>query len=262
MEELKRFQVSSFDTITRRRLVEDQETILELTGKIQELQNEINCMDDSRDFQDAESVRSGHSHVTSQPVSFTPHPFPGGMLSRFLGMPSRKDGPPSSWDTHGTSGNVFKSTCIFISSLSSRIESMEFVNRGAAPFIHSGEKWKTRTKSRSEMPVWTVSRKFSHPWWGRYFKALWGRPTTTADVRSSFRQIHHASNICLLEDEIQDWGIYLFTISYGSDAMDQGSGVGWFSGWIEIFVINKRSPNARFWSTWCEVCFSAEQNHP
>ena len=41
MEELKRFQCSAFDTIARRRLVEDQDTILELTGKIQELQNEI-----------------------------------------------------------------------------------------------------------------------------------------------------------------------------------------------------------------------------
>ena len=45
--------------------MEDQDTILELTGKIQELQNEVNCMNDSRDFQDAESVRSGQSHVTS-----------------------------------------------------------------------------------------------------------------------------------------------------------------------------------------------------
>ena len=34
------------------------------------------------------------------------------------------------------------------------------------------------------------------------------------------------SNLCLLEDKIQDRGMYLFTISYGSDAMDQGSGVG------------------------------------
>ena len=108
MEELKKFQGSTFDTIARRRrLVEDQDTILELTGKIQELQNEINCMNDSRDFQDAESVRSGHSHVTSPPVSFTPHTVPGGMLSRSIGMPSRKDGPPSISDTHGTSGNVF-----------------------------------------------------------------------------------------------------------------------------------------------------------
>ena len=107
MEELKRFQGSSFDTIARRKLVEDQDTILELTGRIQELQNEIYCMNNSRDFQDAESIRSGNSHVASRPVSFPPHPIPGGMLSRSIGMPSRKDGPPSIWDTHGKSGNVF-----------------------------------------------------------------------------------------------------------------------------------------------------------
>ena len=107
MEELKKFQSSTFDTIASRRLVEDQDTILELTGKIQELQNEINCMNDSRHFQDAESVRSGHSHVTSQPVSFPHHPIPAGIRSRSAGMPSRRDGPPSIWDTHGISGNVF-----------------------------------------------------------------------------------------------------------------------------------------------------------
>ena len=83
-------------------------TVLELTGKIQEPQNEVNCLNESRDFQDAESVRSGHSHVASQPVFFPPHPDPGGMLSRSLGMPSREEGPPSIWDTHGISGNVLK----------------------------------------------------------------------------------------------------------------------------------------------------------
>ena len=95
MEEMKRFQGSTFDTIVRRRLIEDRDTILELTARIQELQNEINCTTDSRDFQDAESYRSGHSHVVSQPVSFPAHPVPGGMLSRSFGMPGRKDGPPS-----------------------------------------------------------------------------------------------------------------------------------------------------------------------
>ena len=29
------------------------------------------------------------------------------MLSRYIGMPSRREGPPSIWDTHGISGNVF-----------------------------------------------------------------------------------------------------------------------------------------------------------
>ena len=45
-------------------------------------------------FQDAGSVRSGNSHVTSQTVSFPPHPIPEGMLSRSKGMPSRREGPP------------------------------------------------------------------------------------------------------------------------------------------------------------------------
>ena len=107
MEELKRFQGSTFDTIARRKLVEDRDTILELTGKIQELQNEINCMNDSRDFQDAESVRSRNSHVTSQPVFFPPHPIPEGMLRHSFVTPSRREGPPRIWDTHGISGNVF-----------------------------------------------------------------------------------------------------------------------------------------------------------
>ena len=79
MEELKKFQSSTFDTIARRKLVEGRDTILELTGKMQELQNEVNCVNDSRDFQGAESVRSGHSHVASQPLSFPPHPDPGGI---------------------------------------------------------------------------------------------------------------------------------------------------------------------------------------
>ena len=60
-------------------------------------------MSDSKDFQDAESIRSGNSHVTSQPVSLPPHPIPGGIVSCSLGRPSRKDVPPSIWDTHGFS---------------------------------------------------------------------------------------------------------------------------------------------------------------
>ena len=40
---------------------------MELSGRLQELQNEVNCMNDSKDFQDAESIRSGNSHVSSPP---------------------------------------------------------------------------------------------------------------------------------------------------------------------------------------------------
>ena len=106
MEELRKFQSSAFDTFARRILIEDKNTILELSGRLQELQNEVNCINDSKDFQDAESIRSGNSHVTIRAVSFPPHPIPEGMLRHSFVTPSRREGPPSIWDTHGISGNV------------------------------------------------------------------------------------------------------------------------------------------------------------
>ena len=106
MRELRKFQSSTFDTLAKRKLIEDQNTIMELSGRLQEQQNEVICMNDSKDFQDAESVRSGNFQVTSQPVSFPPHPTPEGLLRHSFVSPRRKEGPPIIWDTHGISGNV------------------------------------------------------------------------------------------------------------------------------------------------------------
>ena len=53
----------------------------------------------SKGFQDAESVRSGNSHVASRPVSFPPHPICEGMLRHSFLTPSRREGPPSIWDS-------------------------------------------------------------------------------------------------------------------------------------------------------------------
>ena len=99
LEELRKFQRSTFDTLARRKLTEDQNTFLELSVRVQELQNDVNCMNDSKDFQDAESVRSGNFLVTSRPVSFPTHPIPGGMLLHSFVSLSRKEGTPSVWDT-------------------------------------------------------------------------------------------------------------------------------------------------------------------
>ena len=107
MEELQKFQSSTFDTLARQKFIEDQNTIMELSGRVQELQNEVNCMNDSKDFQDAESVRSGNSHVTSQPMLFPAHPIPEGMLRPSFVSPRRKEGSSCILDTHGISGNVF-----------------------------------------------------------------------------------------------------------------------------------------------------------
>ena len=74
---------------------------MELRAKIQELQNVVNCMNDSRDFKDAESVRGGPSHVPSQPALLPPYRDPGGLLSRSSQL-------PDICNSHGFSGNVLQ----------------------------------------------------------------------------------------------------------------------------------------------------------
>ena len=199
------------DTLARRKLIEDQNTILELSGRVQELQNEVNCMNDSKDFHDAESVRSGNSHVTSQPMSFPPHPIPEGLLRPSFVSPRRKEGPPCIWNTHGFPGNFFENPHA----------------SSSAPYPQELNPWRRPLRSRF---IFLQRRKVKD------------------------------QNKIEIWDASLDRGVYLFTILCGSDAMDQRSGVGWFSGWIEIFVIYSWYVNAEFWSTWCEDCFIQNEN--
>ena len=85
-QELQKFQNSAFDEFTQKKFIEDQKTIMELSGRLQELQNEVNFMNDSKDFMDAESICSGMFFFISQ---------------------RQNEEPPNIRDTSGTSGNVF-----------------------------------------------------------------------------------------------------------------------------------------------------------
>ena len=100
---LKRVQEFGIDEFSRRRLIENQDTVNELTSQLQELQNEVNCTNDSGKFQDVESIPSGQLfHVPSQPALFpSPRGKPGGLLSRDQSL--RHD----ILNPHGISGSVF-----------------------------------------------------------------------------------------------------------------------------------------------------------
>ena len=157
-----------------------------LSGRIHELQNEENCMKDSKDLQDAESVRSGNSHVTSRPVSFPPHRIPGGMLRQSFALPSRKEGPPSIWDTHGVPGNVFADPPA--SSSAPYPQELHQWNSSIEEPLHSF------TMEKSERPEQNQDlRCHSGPsaknsvflGEGDPSKHCGGRPTTTADFGSS-----------------------------------------------------------------------------
>ena len=188
MKELQKIQSSTFDTLTRQKFIEDQNTIMELSGRLQELQNEVNCMNDSKYFQDAESVRSGNSHVTSQPGLFPKHPPFEGMLRPSFVSPRHTDGPPHIWDTSGISGNVFahpqaSSSAPFPQELNSPWK------KTMEEPLHMSTAEKSEKPERDQDlrcqsgPSTKDSVIFSG---GDIFKELWGRPTTTADFGSPF----------------------------------------------------------------------------
>ena len=95
-QELQKFQNS-----------ESQKTIMNLSGRLQELQNEVNLMNDSKEFMDAESTCSGNLHVTSPPGLFPkPPPYEGLLRPAFISQRQAEE-PPNIRDTSGISGNVF-----------------------------------------------------------------------------------------------------------------------------------------------------------
>ena len=107
MKELQKFQNSTFDEFAQKKFIEDQNIIMELSGRLQELQNEVNCMNDSRDYRDAESICIGNPHVTSPPGLCPRHPPFVGMLKPAFISQRQNEEPPNIRDISGVSGNVF-----------------------------------------------------------------------------------------------------------------------------------------------------------
>ena len=141
-------------------------------------------MNDPRDFQDAESVHSGQSTSV----------FPTSSNSWRNARPSYRNAEPQGRAAKHLGlawyiGKRFCKSCrVFCSTLSAGNESMDFRHIRTDSLINGGEEWESNTSSASEMPVRTVSQKFIHPKWGSFFIESWGRPTTTSDFGSSFRQ--------------------------------------------------------------------------
>ena len=225
---------------------------MELSGRLQELQNEVNCMNDSKDFQDAESLRCGNSHVTSQPGVFPKHPPFQGLLRPSLVSPRRKEGPPNIWDTSGISGNVFANPQASSSAPYPQELNSLWKKTIEEPLHMSTAEKSDRPERNQDLRCQSgPSAKDSVIFSGGDYSKNYGADKQRLQI--SDLHFDKFTNLRLLEDKVQDRGMYLFTISYGSDAMDQGSGIGWFSGWIEIFVIYSWYFNAEFWSTWCEI---------
>ena len=99
MVENQRAQELRVDDVSAQKVKENHETIQQLTSHLQQMQEQMNSMNDSGDFQDVESNYSGRlSHVSSRRV----------MIRSSRSMLSRdKRLPLDTWNHSGLQENVF-----------------------------------------------------------------------------------------------------------------------------------------------------------
>ena len=110
-------------------------------------------MSDSKDFQDAESIHSGNSHVTSRPVSFPSHPIPEGILSRSKESRAAEKGRQAFW-THMENWETFLQIQTRHHQHLIHKNCISGIHRSRSRSIHPlCRKVKTKTRPRSEIPV-------------------------------------------------------------------------------------------------------------
>ena len=99
MGEMKRAQELRVDEVSVKKIRENHETIQKLTSQLREMQEQMNSVNASGDFQEVESNHSGRlSYVSSPPAVI---PSSRSMLSR------DKPLPLDTWNTSGLLENVF-----------------------------------------------------------------------------------------------------------------------------------------------------------
>ena len=129
------------DKFSKQELRESQTTINELTTQIKEWQDGVDFEDDSGEFQDVESIGSGGlPNVPSQPAV----PNSRGMLSRDQSL------RPDTWNSLGTSGNVFDNPSASVNSVSTPHRGMLYPWNPEATFGDPMQPSTGRPAARSE----------------------------------------------------------------------------------------------------------------
>ena len=159
-------------------------------------------------------------HVTSQPGVFPKHPPFEGLLRLSFISQRHTDGPPNIWDTSGISGNVFAHPQASSSAPYSQESNSTWKKTIEEPIhMSTGEKSGRPERDQDLRCQSRPSAKDSVIFSGGDCSKNYGAD----QQRLQISDLHFDK---FLEDKVQDRGMNLFPISYGSDAMDQGSGVG------------------------------------
>ena len=169
-------------------------------------------MNDSKDFQDAESIRSGNPHVSSRPVSFPLHPIPEGMLRHSFITPAEKG--RQVFGTHMVHRQTFFANADASSSAPYPQELHQWISSIEEPLHSSMVEKSERQEQNQDLRCQSgPSAKDSVILSGGDSSKNYGADQQRLQILDlHFDQVPYVSNLCLLEDKIQDRGMYLFAI--------------------------------------------------
>ena len=167
---------------------------------------------------DAESICSGNPHVTSPPGLFPRHPPFEGMLRPSFISQRQNEEPPNIRDTSGTSGNVFAHPQA----------------SSSAPYPQGSRSiWK---KTIAEPILMSTAEKSERPEQNRDLRCQSGPSAKGSNCGADqqrlqisdlhFEKFPTPATFACWKIRFKMCGLYLYTISYGSNAVDQRSGVG------------------------------------
>ena len=238
--ELQKFQNSAFDEFTQKKFIEDQKTIMELSGRLQELQNEVNFMNDSKDFQDAESTCSGNPHVTSPPGLFPRHPPLEGLLKPAFISQRQDEEPPNIWDTSGISGNVFAHP--------------QASSSAPYPQESNSSKWNTWRKTTEEPIHKSIAEKS-------------GRPKQDSDLRCQSGPSAKNSVLFSGGDASKNYGADQQRLQISDLHFDKFPTPATFACWkirfkTEVCTCSQFPPEAMQWIKEVELADSVEELYP
>ena len=181
-------------------------------------------MNDSRDFKDAESVRGGPPHVPSQTAVLPPYRDPGGLLSR-------NNQPPEIWNSQGISGSMFAHPRASSSPLypgefnpwiSNVTEDTPVLTSTGRP-VTCGERQIPDTVLNPRFQTGPSAGNSFDPTEGRFSKNYGADQRRLQISELHFDKFPTPATFACWKIRFKTEVCNLFTISYGSYAMDQRS---------------------------------------
>ena len=250
--EMKRAQELRVDEFSVQNLREFHDTIQRLTSQLQSMQEQVNSMNDSGEFQEVEVCLTFPVNLWWLQV----------LVLRQVAiwyMESIWIAGKRFWKWIFYTWFARKSFLRNSSLQITKRDSVSSTSNRHRDLCRKRWRAKWRHNSNADICKKAVDHEFIIP---SIPQNSLGWTAKTANFGAAIRQIPYSFIIFVLDDKIQKPSNFFFWLTIGGFVMDQRSGDGRFSAGIKVLAISLWTEFSKLWDAGCKNCFCFEQDHP